>query len=125
VSAAGIGPVEARMIEDDVQNDPDASLMRRVDESDEIAPCPEARIDIQKMLDAIAVKRVQMTALLEHGAEPDRCYSELLQIRQLGLDAFERAALPPARPGFRPSIPAPALSVAPVGPRCRAVASIQ
>ncbi len=113
------------MVEDDVEYDADAVLVRGVDEFDDVAPRAESRVDVEEMLDAVAVEGVEVAALLEHRAEPDRRDAELLQVVELGLHALDRAALPAVRSGLRPAVPAPALTVMPVRPCRGAVAPVE
>ena len=104
--AAGVDPVEAGMIEDDVEDDADAFLMRGVHQFDEIAPRAEPRIDIEEMLDAVTVERVQVPALLEDGAEPDGGNAQVLNVLELGLhslDASHPASVPRRMPPSDPS----------------------
>lgn len=89
VCAAGIDPVETGMVEDDVENDANAVLVRGVDEFDEVAPRAEPRVDVQEMLDAVAVECVEVATLLEHRAQPDGRDAEFLQVVELGLHALD------------------------------------
>ena len=81
--------------------------MRLADELHEIVARPEPRIDLEEVLDAVAVVGVEMAALLEHGAEPDGGRAEVAQVVELRGDAGDGAALPAAAPGPRPAVPAP------------------
>jgi hypothetical protein len=96
------------MVEDDVEDDAQALLMRRRDQLDQIGARAEARVDLEEVLDAVAVIAVEMRALLEHRAEPEGAHAETLQVGQAGADAGERAALEPLLPRARPRVPAPA-----------------
>ena len=120
-----IDPVEAGMIEDDIEDDADTLLMRGVHQLDEIAARAEPRIDIQEMLDAVAVKSVQMPALLEYRAEPDRRDAQVVEVVEFGLHSLDRAALPAKRSGLRPAVPAPALPASDVGTRGGAVVTVE
>src|SRR3954453_15100669 len=92
--------------------------MRLADELHEIVARPEPRIDLEEVLDAVAVVGVEMAPLLEHGAEPDGGRAEVAQVVELRGDAGDGAALPAAAPGPRPPVPAPSLIrwVRPAGP---------
>src|SRR6185369_3022574 len=78
---------------------------------DQITAVAEARVDVEKILNAIPVIGLFVAALLEYRAEPHGRDAEIFQITDLGVDAAERAALPAVRARFGPSIPAPRLAV--------------
>jgi hypothetical protein len=102
-----VEPVRARMIEDDVEEDAHAAPVRLGDERDEIAARADTRIDLEKILDAVAVEGVEVAALLEDGAQPDRRDAEIPQIAELRAHAGKRPALPPVFSRAGPALPAP------------------
>src|SRR6185436_14374630 len=92
--AGRIDPVRARVVEDDVEDDAQAALVRRGDEVDEVAAVTEARVDVEEVLHPVAVIAVRVAALLEDGAEPERRDAETLEIGELRRRTAERTALP-------------------------------
>jgi hypothetical protein len=97
-----IHPVESGVIENDVEDDANVFAMRRLHQLDQIRARTEARIDVEEMLDTVTMEGIQVTALLEHGAQPNRRHTEIVEVVELRLHAFDRAALPAMRAGFRP-----------------------
>lgn len=63
-----IGPVLAGVIEDDIEDHAHAAPVRLTDQRHEIVSCADPWIHVQKILDAIAVEAVEVTALLEYRA---------------------------------------------------------
>lgn len=49
-------------------------------------------IDIQEILHAVPMVRLQLAHLLEHRAQPDRRHAQPLQVAEFRLDAGQRAA---------------------------------
>src|SRR5829696_6642014 len=123
--ALRVEPVRSRVVEDDIEDDAQPAPMRLADELHEIVARPEPRIDLEEVLDAIAVVGVEMAALLEHGAEPDRGRAEVAQVVKLRGDAGDGAALPAAAPGPHPAVPAPARSGGSGRPGRRAVVAVE
>jgi hypothetical protein len=60
------------VIENDVQDDTKPFRVRSSYQVDEVATVAKARIHVQEILNAVAVIRVQVTALLEYRTEPDQ-----------------------------------------------------
>ena len=119
VPAAGVGrselparvkPVRTGVVEDHIEQHPKPSLVCLSDELDQVFAGAESRIDVEEVLDPVAVVGVQMPALPEDRAEPDRGDAEAAEVVQFAGHATERAALEalPTRSG--PGVPAPRLS---------------
>ena len=68
---------------------------------------PKRGIDVEEVLDAVAVVRLLRRHLLEDGADPDRGDAQPLEVADLRLETAERAADEP---------------LAGVDPRCRSLA---
>ena len=113
---AGLGrhvaPVVAGVVGDDVEDDAQAAGVRVLAQVDEILARAEPRIDLEEVLDAVAVEGVEPGPLLEDRADPQRGHAEALQVVEPAADAGDGAALP-ARAGGRPLAPVD------VGPRRR------
>jgi hypothetical protein len=58
------------MLEDDVEDDAQPDRMRGSDQVDQIASVAQTRIDVQKILNTVAVVGIQVAALLEDWAQP-------------------------------------------------------
>lgn len=112
--ARRVDPVGPAVIEDDVEDDPQPGLVGRRDEVHQVAPAAEVGVDVQGVLDAIPVIAVQVAALLEHGAQPQRRHAEPFEVRQLGGNPLQCPALPALRARPRPAVPAPRLPVRPL-----------
>src|SRR5580692_8314644 len=92
------------MVDDDVEEDPHVATMGGVDEVDQVLLRAEARVDIQIILDAIAVKTVWIRDILEDRAEPDRRAAEIEDVVEVVLHSAKRAA---AKRVFRAAAPRP------------------
>jgi hypothetical protein len=63
VTIRSVGKDIAGMVGDDVEDDVDPLLVGGLDEVAELLPCPEMRIDIEEVLNAVAVvARLEPTA---------------------------------------------------------------
>ena len=95
VRIVGVAEHIAGVVEDDVEDDADAVGMRCLHQIDEILARTEVGIDIQKVLDAVAMIGVGVRAhLLERRADPDGGDAQALQIADLARKACQRAAQP-------------------------------
>jgi len=81
--ATGINLVESGVIEDDVQNDADAVLMRGSDQIDQISARAEVRIDIEEVLHTVTVESIEMPVLTENRIQSNSGNTECLQIIEL------------------------------------------
>jgi hypothetical protein len=105
--AFGVKPIAAGMLEHDVEQNAHFALVRLVDEKRQVVPVAEARIDVEKVLDRVAVVAVLVSALLEDGAQPQRRRAERLEIVELGDDAAQGAPLKAGAARFGPGSPVP------------------
>lgn len=96
--AIRIHPIKSGVIEDDIQDDADVFAVGCSDKIDQLFPCAEVRIDIEEVLNAVSMKGVEVSTLLEDRTQPDGRDAELFEIVELRLDALECAALPAERP---------------------------
>lgn len=85
----------AGVIEDDVEDHADAVRVRRADQRDQIVARAEARIDVEEVLDAVAVVRLLRRHLLEDRADPDGRDPETLEIADFRLEPAQRPAHEP------------------------------
>ena len=83
------------------------------------------RVDLQEVLHAVSMIGIQVAALLEDRAQPERCDAQVLQVGQFGLHALEGAALPSVCPGGGPSVPSPRRAVGETRTGCRQIVSIE
>lgn len=97
------------MVEDDVKNDAHPVLFRmcRMDQFHEVSPGSETRVDIEKVLDSIAVVAVLFDALAEDRCNPEGCDAKVCQIVQLRAYPCQSSPLKTVRPGKLPFVPAP------------------
>ncbi len=72
LSAVIIKPVVSGVAVDDIEQNIYAPVVRRIDRVSQILPGSEARIDLQKVLDAVSVVGVQVFSLLPYRADPER-----------------------------------------------------
>ena len=70
---------------------------------DQVLAGAEPLVDLEEVLDAVAVVGVAAGPLLKHRADPQGGDPEPAQVVQPAADAVERAALPPL-PGIRPRL---------------------
>jgi len=82
-SILGIEPVASGVVEDYVQDNAHAGIMSRSHQIGQVSPASKSGIDIQEVLNCIAVIAVLMGSLSEDGAEPKRRHSQVLQVSQL------------------------------------------
>lgn len=73
-----------------------------------VGPGAVAGVDVEEVLDGVAVLGVVGGPLLDDGAQPDGGDAEGGEVVELGGDAGEGAALPAFAAGAGPGIPAPA-----------------
>ena len=82
---------------DDVEDDVDTLFVGGLDEVAELLASPEMRIDVEEVLDAVAVVARLEGDLAEDRADPQRGDAEPPQVAELALQPFESAALPRRR----------------------------
>src|SRR5262249_30714703 len=80
----------------DVEEDVDPLLVRGPDKLAELRAGPEVRIDVEEVLDPVAVVARLERDLPEDGADPQRGDTELPEGAEFALQARQRAALPVA-----------------------------
>jgi len=68
--------------------------MRSFNQIDEVGTRAETLIDVEEVLDAIAMISVEVATLLEYRAQPERGHPETCEVIQLTTEAAKRAALP-------------------------------
>src|SRR4051794_4373327 len=98
------------MIEDNVEQDAHSHLVRLGDKPDEILARAKMRIDFEEVLHAVAVKCVEMPALLEDRAEPDCRNAQIAQVSKFAAHTVDSAALPMILGRLGPKMPAPWLA---------------
>src|SRR5262249_1992599 len=108
ILSVDVVPVVAGMVEDDVQDDPHSPGVGRVDEVDQVPPRAEAGIDVEEVLDRVAVVGVEVAPLLEDRAHPEAGDAEALQVVELRPDPGDRPALPALAPALGPAVEAEA-----------------
>ncbi len=81
------------MVVDDVEQDVDSPLVRLVDHVAQVLPGPEARIDVEEVLNAVAVIRGEVRPLLEDGPDPQRGHPQATKVVQLAADASDAPSL--------------------------------
>ena len=96
------------MVEDDVEDDAHALGVGGIHQLDQVLPCAETRVDVEEVLDRVAVKGVEVGALLEDRADPERGDAQAPEITQLRGDAGDRAALVAIAAALRPLVEAEA-----------------
>ena len=104
--AVGVKPVAARMVEHHVEDDPQPLRVRGADQRHQILAAAEARVHVEKVLDRVAVKRVEVPALLQHRSYPQRGDAEIGEVVELRLDPLDGAALEAIVPASRPMVEA-------------------
>jgi hypothetical protein len=72
------------VVEDDVQDHADLVLMRHGDELSQVLSRPEMRIDVEEVLDPVAVVGGLERDLLEDRADPDRRDPEPREVAKHG-----------------------------------------
>ncbi len=101
ISLIHIEPVVAAVVVDDVQDDVHAPLVGGIHQVSQLLARAEAGVDVQEVLDTVAVIRFQIDALFPGGIDPQCGDAQILQIVQLALYAPQRAAGEP-RAGLHP-----------------------
>src|SRR5262245_46155223 len=113
------------MVEDHVEDDAQPGRVRGGDQLDQIAPVAEMRINVEEVLNAVSVIRIEVSALLKDRPDPDSRYAEPLQIIKFRTNPAQRPTLPPLGARFRPAIPLPRLAVRQSGASGGQVASVE
>ena len=98
-----VGEDVAGVVGDDVEDDVDPLLVGGLDEVAELLACPEMRIHVEEVLDAVAVVARLEGDLPEDRADPQGGDAEPTQVAELALQPRERAALP-AVAGAEPGV---------------------
>ena len=76
------------VVDDELGDDPDAALMRRLDEDPEVVERPVGRVDVEIFLDVVAVVP-QRRGIERH--QPDRRHAEIADVVELRGHAGEVA----------------------------------
>ena len=113
------------MVENNVEDNTQPLRVCRGYQLDERPAVAKTGIDLQEILNAIAVIGVEMAALLENGTDPERRNAQITKVAELGLDAAERATLPALRARLRPTVPSPRFAIRQVWPRGVQVLPVQ
>src|SRR5262249_10169147 len=106
ILAVDVVPVVAGVVEDDVQDDAHPSSMGGVHQVDRVPPRAEVGIDVEEVLDRVAVVGVGMASLLEDRADPEAGDAETLEVVQLRPDPGDRPTLPALAPALSPPVEA-------------------
>src|SRR5262249_52922202 len=96
VTIRGVGEDVAGVVSDDVEYDVDPLFVRGLDELAELLARPEMRINVEEILDPVAVVGRLERDLAEDGADPQGGDAEPPKIAELALQPLERTALPAA-----------------------------
>jgi hypothetical protein len=86
--AIGVDPVVAGMIENDIEQNAYAALVCFRDQLNHVLTIAESRIDVEEVLDGVAVIAVKVGALFEGRTNPKRGYAEPIKIVQLQRDSI-------------------------------------
>src|SRR5262249_53802024 len=84
----------AGVVGDNVEDDVDPMRMGGPDEVAELFSGSEMRIDVEEVLDAVAVVGRLERDLPENGADPQGSDAEPLEIAELAFQSFQRSTLP-------------------------------
>jgi hypothetical protein len=94
LALAGVAPDIAAVVDDDVEDDVHASLVGLTHQLDQVFGRAEAGVDVEEVLDAVAVvARGVVLALLEGRADPDGGAAEALHVIQPARNALQLSAL--------------------------------
>ena len=110
-----VQPVRARVVEDHIEQHAKPALVCLTDELHQVIATAEARIDLEEVLDTVAVVGVQVAALPEDRAQPDSGDAQSLEIVQLAGNPGQCPALIAVTSRRRPGVPTPGFPVASVG----------
>src|SRR5262245_28124625 len=113
------------MVEDDVEYDAQPRRVRGGDQFNQVAPVAEMWINVEEVLNAVSVIRIEVAALLKDRPDPDSRYAEPLQIIEFRTNPTQRPTLPPLGARFRPAVPPPHLAVGQSGASGGQVASVE
>ena len=93
------------MIDDDIQNDTDRRIapVRRLDQVDEVLLGPEMRVDVQVIVDVVAV--ICAGIIFENWRNPDGGTTKSCDVVQMIGDAFDFATVEIVRRGNSPGSP--------------------
>ena len=81
------------MVVDDVEQHEHSAIVGRIDQVTQVLTCAEARIDIEIILDAVAVICIQVGTLPPYGPYPKRGDSEVLKITEFASNSIDLAVL--------------------------------
>ena len=98
-----VGEDVAGVVGDDVENDVNPLLVGGLDEVAELLACPEMRVHVEEVLDAVAVVARLEGDLPEDRADPQGGDSEPTEVSELALQPGQRPALP-AIAGAEPGV---------------------
>src|SRR5689334_236853 len=80
------------MVENDVQHHTNVVIVRGLDHRAQVVASSKVRVDVKKVLNAVAVVGVIGVDLFEDRAEPDGSYAQPAQVAHLGSQAAQVAA---------------------------------
>jgi hypothetical protein len=98
------------MLEDDVEQHAHSTFVRSPHQFHEVGSVAQMGIDVEEILDGVAVVVVVVPALLENGTQPQRGHAETLQVVELGNHAAQVSPLPAVLPRVGPRRPIPAVA---------------
>jgi len=96
VAVRGVGEHVAGVVGNDVEDDVDPLLVGGPDEVTELLARSEMRIDVEEILDTVAVVARLERDLPEDRADPQGGDAEPPQVAEFALQSFQRTALPTA-----------------------------
>src|SRR5262249_7634232 len=103
VAVRGVSEDVAGVVGDDVEDDVDPLLVRGPDKVAELRARPEMRIQIEEVLDPVAVVGRLERDLPEDGADPQGSDAEPSEVTEFALQPPQRSALPAAA-GAEPGV---------------------
>jgi hypothetical protein len=87
VLAVGVDPVVACMIENDIEQNADTAVVCFRDQLNHVLTIAESGIDVEKVLDGVAVIAISVRALFERRTNPERGDAEPIKIVELRRDS--------------------------------------
>jgi hypothetical protein len=79
-----VKPVVARVVVNHIEQHVDAARVSRIDEIAQVLPCAEAGIDFEEVLNAVAVIRLEVAALLPDWSDPEGCHATTKKLQSTG-----------------------------------------
>src|SRR5262249_26876040 len=111
----GVAEDVAGVVGNDIENDVDPLLVGGLHKVSELLARPEMRIDVEKVLDAVAVVARLESNLAEDRADPESGDAEPSQVAELTFQPLECAALPAAAAPRAGAGPEPGVVIDPAG----------